>query len=98
MIRQAQWTTCPGCGVRMPRNGWELVVGVTEPSWLTCAVPMTRGQLTVADLALAGDDEHVALVRRWATQVWDAWAACHAAVASFTDAHVLPLLSPPGRR
>ena len=83
----------------MPPNGWEPVVGVTEPHWPTCAVPMTRSQLTVADLALAGDaDEHVALVRRWATQVWNAWVACHVAVASFTNAHVLPLLPPPARR
>ena len=54
------------------------------PSWLT--PPASRGAITVVDIAAAPDNlAHAALVRRWAEDVWDAWAEHHEAVRSLAD-------------
>jgi hypothetical protein len=42
--------------------------------WPRLTPPADLGPLTVFDVAMAdSDDEHVALVRRWAETVWKAW-------------------------
>ena len=49
-------------------------------AWLV--PPDPNGRMTVLDVARALDlEEHARLVRDWATDVWEAWAAYHAAVA-----------------
>jgi hypothetical protein len=48
--------------------------------------PDHTGEMTVFDVAMG--DDHVELVREWASSVWAAWIACHAAVAGFTARHL----------
>ncbi|MGZ8851740.1 MAG: DUF5946 family protein, partial [Thermoanaerobaculia bacterium] len=50
-------------------------------SWPHFDPPADRGPLTVFDVAVAAD--HAGAVRAWATQVWAAWSAHHAAIADF---------------
>ena len=47
--------------------------------WPHFVPPAVSGCLTVADVALA--DDHIATVREWASGIWKAWSAHHAAVA-----------------
>jgi hypothetical protein len=47
--------------------------------WPHFPPPIVTGCLTVLDVALAED--HIATVRAWASGIWKAWAAHHAAVA-----------------
>jgi uncharacterized protein DUF5946 len=51
--------------------------------WLT--PPASVGQLTVLDVAAAGDDadEHARLVAEWARCAWDAWAPHHAQIRAW---------------
>jgi hypothetical protein len=49
-------------------------------SWPHFEPPPKGGPLTVFDVALA--DDHAAVVRSWATQVWTAWSQHHAAIAA----------------
>jgi hypothetical protein len=44
--------------------------------------PATHQTMTVFDVALAGSvEDHIRLVRQWATGLWNAWSAHHSAVA-----------------
>jgi len=50
-------------------------------TWPRFEVPPSRGARTVFDLALAGSTgEHVERLLAWASDVWGAWSASHAAV------------------
>jgi hypothetical protein len=51
--------------------------------WPRFRAPAARGRLTIVDLALARDPaEYVEVLRRWAGEVWSAWAEQHATVAA----------------
>jgi hypothetical protein len=63
--------------------------------WPAFPAPERRGALTVLDLALASTpEEHVERLRAWAEDVWQAWAATHAAV----DVLIAERLPPDHRR
>lgn len=48
--------------------------------------PASLGALTVADVEAAMElDAHVAVVRRWAWQMWEVWAPHHATVRAWAD-------------
>jgi hypothetical protein len=60
-------------------------------AWPAFPAPERRGALTVLDLALASTpEEHVERLRAWATDVWQAWAATHAAVAALIAERLPP--------
>lgn len=61
--------------------GPEIVYDWLEP-------PESRGELTVLDVLAAPAQDHVAAVRRWAEDVWQAWGAHHDAIRA-TAARVL---------
>lgn len=49
--------------------------------------PADLGAVTVADVeAAAGIEDHIAMVRRWAAQMWDVWSPHHAIVRAWADA------------
>jgi hypothetical protein len=50
------------------------------------AVPATRGQVTIDDVIAAAPEERRAVVRRWASSAWDAWADQHALARSWIAA------------
>lgn len=57
--------------------------------WPHLEPPAERGALTVLDVALAGSaDEHVAVVERWAAQMWQAWSAHHPEVGELVERHL----------
>jgi Family of unknown function (DUF5946) len=46
--------------------------------------PASLGPLTVADVeAVSGVEQHVAVVRRWAAQMWDVWSPHHTTVRAW---------------
>jgi hypothetical protein len=58
----------------------------TRPVFHRLDPPVSRGQMTAADVLAAHDaDEHRALVREWARQVWRAWAPHHATVRAWLE-------------
>lgn len=60
-------------------------------SWPHFAQPPHAGGTTVLDVALADTpEEHAERVRRWAGEVWDAWAGHHDAVAALVSRHLDP--------
>lgn len=56
--------------------------------WPHFAPPKTPATMTVFDVALADESEHVAAVERWAGRVWASWSEHHAAIGAFVDAHL----------
>lgn len=49
--------------------------------------PASMGSLTVADIeAATGVEEHLALVRAWAAQMWQVWSPYHATVRAWANA------------
>lgn len=64
----------------VPRRQQRLATERT--GWPHLEPPARRGSVTAFDVALASSrEEHVALVRRWAAEVWRAWAAHHDEIA-----------------
>jgi hypothetical protein len=68
-------------------------MGKPDASWPRLPAPAHTGTVTVFDVAAAGAmvgsvAGHAKAVRAWAADVWQAWAAQHAAVAALTD-HLL---------
>jgi hypothetical protein len=68
-------------------------MGKPDASWPRLPAPARTGTVTVFDVAAAGAmvgsvAGHAKAVRAWAADVWQAWAAQHAAVAALTD-HLL---------
>jgi hypothetical protein len=56
-------------------------------TWPHFELPSVRSQVTAHDVAQAKSTrEHAELVRRWASQTWEAWSAHHSAVAALMDA------------
>jgi hypothetical protein len=53
--------------------------------WPHWEPPEGRGTLTVADVALAGRENHAPTVRRWAEETWQRWSPHHAAVAELAQ-------------
>jgi len=51
-----------------------------DPGFDWLSPPSDPGQVTVLDVAGAPADEVASAVRAWATSVWEAWSAHHAAV------------------
>jgi hypothetical protein len=49
--------------------------------WPHFPPPAVTYSLTVCDVALAGSQAHIDVVKGWAGEVWSAWSAHHAAVA-----------------
>ena len=47
--------------------------------------PDMRASLTAFDVAMAPTSEKVAVTRRWAAGVWNAWREHHGAIARFVD-------------
>ena len=65
-------------------------MGKPDPSWPRLPTPERTGGMTVFDVAAVGAmigsvTGHAEAVRAWATAVWQAWAAQHAAVAALAD-------------
>jgi hypothetical protein len=49
--------------------------------------PASLGSLTIADVEAAGGvDEHVAVVRNWANQMWEVWSPHHRVVQTWASA------------
>jgi Family of unknown function (DUF5946) len=49
--------------------------------------PASLGKLTVADVEAAiGVEEHLSVVRSWATQMWQVWSPHHSTVRAWADA------------
>ena len=49
--------------------------------------PASLGPLTIADVeAACGADEHIAVVRNWANQMWEVWSPYHQAVRTWASA------------
>jgi Family of unknown function (DUF5946) len=56
------------------------------PSFGPLEAPTRNGTITVSDVAAAlNPDDHARLVERWATSVWNAWAAHHDTVRAWID-------------
>ena len=65
-------------------------MGKPDASWPRLLAPERTGTVTVFDVAAAGAmvgsvAGHAKAVRTWATDVWQAWALQHAAVAVLAD-------------
>lgn len=59
---------------------------VNRPAFHWLEPPRVPGRMTVADVLTAGDpQEHTELVRAWARDVWDAWAAHHPVVRGWIN-------------
>jgi hypothetical protein len=76
----------PGVEVRAAHQR----MGKPDPSWPRLPAPRETGALTVLEVAAAGvmvdsPAGHGRAVWAWATAVWRAWAAEHAAVAALTE-------------
>lgn len=57
-----------------------------RPDFRWLEPPPQRSLLTVADvLAARGVDEHEQLVRRWASQVWQAWSRHHDTIRKWNE-------------
>ncbi|CAN5340773.1 hypothetical protein BH20ACT22_BH20ACT22_23450 [soil metagenome] len=70
----------PGDGPRLHKR----MVNHSIFHWLE--PPRLSGRMTVADVLPAGDaQEHSALVRAWARDVWDAWGVHHQVVRGWID-------------
>ncbi|MDQ3531263.1 MAG: DUF5946 family protein [Actinomycetota bacterium] len=70
----------PGDGPRLHKRM------VNRPNFHWLEPPRLSGRMTVADVLPAGDaQEHSALVRVWARDVWDAWGVHHQVVRGWID-------------
>jgi hypothetical protein len=68
-------------------NDAMLRVGKTKAGMFKLARPESLGEVTVADVFGARDDDaHEAQVRRWAASAWQAWAVHHDTVRSWAKA------------
>lgn len=67
-----------------PRLHTQMVLNRPPFRWLQ--PPPQRHLLTVADVLAAADaDEHRRLVRRWARQIWEAWAPHHETIRHWNE-------------
>lgn len=68
-------------------NAAMLAAAKRKASYTWLEPPTDLGPLTVADVEAArGPAEHAATVRRWAAQMWSAWAAYHNVVRAWAGA------------
>lgn len=52
--------------------------------------PVDRGELTVLDIAMAGDQiEHSSLVKEWSLQLWQSWSHVHPDIELIVKKHIL---------
>jgi len=58
-------------------------------AWPHFATPAVSGSVTVFDVALTKSmADHIAVVKRWADQVWKEWKPYHPAIADFVAHHL----------
>jgi hypothetical protein len=65
--------------------GGTVLAALGLDDWPLLSPPDRLGETTIADVALAADDDRSAVFARWVDDCWDAWSEHHTTVRGWVD-------------